>query len=117
MTLDAAKPVSFNSARFLVSAARLAECPPDAGREVAFAGRSNAGKSSAINCITANGKLARTRHPNTALIAAAMKEAPKLSRYEASTRGSIVVCQNCFQLIIPEWMNTVDSGMSTRMPR
>ena len=60
MTLDAPKPVSFNSARFLVSAARLAECPPDAGREVAFAGRSNAGKSSAINCITANGKLART---------------------------------------------------------
>ncbi len=54
------KPLSFNSARFLVSASRLEECPPDTGAEVAFAGRSNAGKSSAINCITTNGKLART---------------------------------------------------------
>ncbi|MDX1634529.1 MAG: ribosome biogenesis GTP-binding protein YihA/YsxC [Marinobacter sp.] len=55
-----AKAISFNSARFLVSASRLEECPPDQGAEVAFAGRSNAGKSSAINTITANGKLART---------------------------------------------------------
>ncbi|WP_404365339.1 ribosome biogenesis GTP-binding protein YihA/YsxC [Marinobacter sp.] len=54
------KPISFNSARFLVSASRLSECPPDTGAEVAFAGRSNAGKSSAINTITVNGKLART---------------------------------------------------------
>ncbi|MCK7550464.1 ribosome biogenesis GTP-binding protein YihA/YsxC [Marinobacter goseongensis] len=54
------KPVSFNSARFLISASKLEECPPDTGAEVAFAGRSNAGKSSAINSITAHGKLART---------------------------------------------------------
>ncbi|WP_152205452.1 ribosome biogenesis GTP-binding protein YihA/YsxC [Marinobacter changyiensis] len=55
-----AKTISFNSARFLVSASRFEECPPDTGAEVAFAGRSNAGKSSAINSITVNGKLART---------------------------------------------------------
>lgn len=55
-----AKTISFNSARFLISASRLDECPPDTGAEVAFAGRSNAGKSSAINSITAIGKLART---------------------------------------------------------
>ncbi|MET4025443.1 GTP-binding protein [Marinobacter sp. MBR-99] len=54
------KSVSFNSARFLISASKLDECPPDIGAEVAFAGRSNAGKSSALNAITANGKLART---------------------------------------------------------
>ncbi|HLV76914.1 MAG TPA: ribosome biogenesis GTP-binding protein YihA/YsxC [Marinobacter sp.] len=54
------KSLSYNSARFLVSASRLDECPPDIGAEVAFAGRSNAGKSSALNAITANGKLART---------------------------------------------------------
>ncbi|MEX2476266.1 ribosome biogenesis GTP-binding protein YihA/YsxC [Marinobacter sp.] len=54
------KPISFNSARFLISASKLEECPADSGAEVAFAGRSNAGKSSAINSITANGKLART---------------------------------------------------------
>jgi len=54
------KSLSFNSARFLISAPRLEDCPLDAGAEVAFAGRSNAGKSSALNAITAIGKLART---------------------------------------------------------
>ncbi|MDH3992715.1 MAG: ribosome biogenesis GTP-binding protein YihA/YsxC, partial [Gammaproteobacteria bacterium] len=34
--------------------------PPDEGWEVAFAGRSNAGKSSAINSLTGNKKLAKT---------------------------------------------------------
>lgn len=57
---DLIKPIAYNSARFLTSASRVAECPPDEGSEVAFAGRSNAGKSSAINAITVNGKLART---------------------------------------------------------
>ena len=41
----------YRRARFLTSAARLAQCPPDQGFEVAFAGRSNAGKSSAINAL------------------------------------------------------------------
>jgi len=44
----------------MLSAPRLAQCPPDEGAEVAFVGRSNAGKSSAINALTRNGKLART---------------------------------------------------------
>ena len=47
-------------AEFLTSAAKLSQCPPDEGWEVAFAGRSNAGKSSAINSLTGNRKLART---------------------------------------------------------
>jgi GTP-binding protein len=42
------------------SAATPDQCPDDIGAEVAFAGRSNAGKSSAINTLTDNGKLART---------------------------------------------------------
>lgn len=53
-------PISYNSARFNKSAAKLNQCPEDIGAEVAFAGRSNAGKSSAINTLTKNGKLART---------------------------------------------------------
>jgi GTP-binding protein len=52
--------VNFRQAQFLVSAPTLAQCPPESGVEVAFAGRSNAGKSSAINTLTDNGKLART---------------------------------------------------------
>lgn len=51
---------SFHQAQFLKSAPSLAECPPDQGVEIAFAGRSNAGKSSAINTLTRQRKLART---------------------------------------------------------
>lgn len=50
----------FRSALFTTSASKLSQCPPDTGCEIAFAGRSNAGKSSAINCIADNRKLART---------------------------------------------------------
>lgn len=42
----------FKQTEFLVSAASVAQAPADIGAEVAFAGRSNAGKSSAINAIT-----------------------------------------------------------------
>lgn len=49
----------FQSAAFTVSAAKLAQCPANVGLEVAFAGRSNAGKSSAINRLTGQKKLAR----------------------------------------------------------
>ena len=50
----------YPGAQFLISAAAPAQFPADAGAEVAFAGRSNAGKSSAINAITARKALART---------------------------------------------------------
>jgi GTP-binding protein len=46
-------------ATFLISAAKVDQCPPDVGHEVAFAGRSNAGKSSALNTLT-HASLART---------------------------------------------------------
>jgi GTP-binding protein len=48
----------FRNARFIASAHEVHELPSDAGREVAFAGRSNAGKSSALNAITGRRKLA-----------------------------------------------------------
>lgn len=46
-------------ARFMISAAQIDQCPPDIGSEIAFAGRSNAGKSSALNTLT-HANLART---------------------------------------------------------
>jgi GTP-binding protein len=52
--------IVFKSAEFSQSGSKLSNCPPDRGIEIAFAGRSNAGKSSAINSITENKKLART---------------------------------------------------------
>ncbi len=51
---------NYRRVEFLTSAAKLSQCPPDEGWEVAFAGRSNAGKSSAINSLTRNRKLAKT---------------------------------------------------------
>ncbi|NNF51782.1 MAG: YihA family ribosome biogenesis GTP-binding protein [Gammaproteobacteria bacterium] len=50
----------FPDIRFIKSAHKPRDFPPDSGREVAFAGRSNAGKSSAINTIVARRGLART---------------------------------------------------------
>lgn len=50
----------FPGARFLVSAAAPGQFPADFGAEVAFAGRSNAGKSSAMNAIAQRHGLART---------------------------------------------------------
>jgi len=46
--------------RFLTSAAKAAQFPESDTHEVAFAGRSNAGKSSAINTIADNKNIART---------------------------------------------------------
>ncbi len=45
---------------FLKSAQKATQFPADSGREVAFAGRSNSGKSTALNAITARRRLART---------------------------------------------------------
>ncbi|ALO44738.1 ribosome biogenesis GTP-binding protein YihA/YsxC [Pseudohongiella spirulinae] len=52
--------MNYQRAEFVISAAKLRDCPPDSLAEVAFAGRSNAGKSSAINTLTRQGQLART---------------------------------------------------------
>ncbi|WP_131782116.1 ribosome biogenesis GTP-binding protein YihA/YsxC [Legionella gresilensis] len=50
----------YSKAYFLQSAAKVSQLPADTGYEVAFAGRSNAGKSSALNCLTGVKQLART---------------------------------------------------------
>jgi GTP-binding protein len=72
----------FPDVRFLISAAAAAQFPPDDGSEVAFAGRSNAGKSSAINAIVQRRALART------------SKAPGRTRllnfFEVAPRGRIV---------------------------
>jgi GTP-binding protein len=52
--------ISFRQAKFVTSAFELSQLLPDEGAEVAFAGRSNAGKSSAINCLTNQKSLCKT---------------------------------------------------------
>lgn len=51
---------NYQQTRFLTSAPDIRALPEDSGIEVAFAGRSNAGKSSALNTLTRQNNLART---------------------------------------------------------
>jgi GTP-binding protein len=60
MTSETIKHNPYRSASYVISAHRLRQLPPDSGIEVAFAGRSNAGKSIAINTFTDQKSLART---------------------------------------------------------
>jgi GTP-binding protein len=50
---------TYPDVKFLTSAAEAHQLAADTGREIAFAGRSNSGKSSAINAITQRAGLAR----------------------------------------------------------
>ena len=49
----------YHNAKFILSCPNIAGAPEDEGIEVIFAGRSNAGKSSCINTLTAQKKLAK----------------------------------------------------------
>jgi GTP-binding protein len=49
----------FREAEFVLGATRIAQLPTDPGPEIAFAGRSNAGKSSALNTLCGRRALAR----------------------------------------------------------
>ena len=59
MTAAKPRPNPFARASYLLAAHNQRQLPADAGREVAFAGRSNAGKSSALNAICGQNALAR----------------------------------------------------------
>jgi len=54
------KTIHLSKATFTISAPDIRKLPEDSGIEVAFAGRSNAGKSSALNTLTNQKGLART---------------------------------------------------------
>lgn len=59
MTQSKKNPARYNIAQFEKSVPRPEQAPVDSGLEVAFAGRSNAGKSSALNRLTCQKSLAR----------------------------------------------------------
>ncbi|GAA6138002.1 ribosome biogenesis GTP-binding protein YihA/YsxC [Arenicella sp. 4NH20-0111] len=57
---ESALPLALRSPEFILGAAKPSQFPEDSLVEIAFAGRSNVGKSSAINAICNRRKLART---------------------------------------------------------
>ncbi|AAU38604.1 MULTISPECIES: ribosome biogenesis GTP-binding protein YihA/YsxC [Basfia] len=52
--------LNYHKTHFMTSAANIHQLPKDEGMEIAFAGRSNAGKSTALNALTNQKNLART---------------------------------------------------------
>jgi GTP-binding protein len=60
--LESARKLFAGSADFIWAADKIDGLPPMAGPEIAFAGRSNVGKSSLINALTGRAALARTSH-------------------------------------------------------
>ena len=52
--------LNYHKTHFLTSAPNIRSIPEDTGIEIAFAGRSNAGKSTALNALTNQKSLART---------------------------------------------------------
>ncbi len=58
--IDAGRKLFAAECRFFFASQRLDQLPPPAGPEVAFAGRSNVGKSSLVNALTGRRTLART---------------------------------------------------------
>lgn len=59
-TQQPARQFTLSAAEFVKEAHLVSEMPPDSGAEIAFAGRSNAGKSSVLNTLCNRRKLART---------------------------------------------------------
>ena len=57
--MSMAAPNPFARAQYLLAAHNYRQLPPDGGFEVAFAGRSNAGKSSALNALCQQNALSR----------------------------------------------------------
>src|SRR6266545_1756809 len=60
--IEAGRKLFAGEWQFAAAAGSLAVLPPMRGTEIAFAGRSNVGKSSLINALTGRKALARTSH-------------------------------------------------------
>ncbi len=104
-------PTRYNKASFIKSVPHAGLAPLDAGAEVAFAGRSNAGKSSALNTITGRKSLARTsKTPGRTqhLVFFALDETRRLVDLPGYGYAKVPLA------IKKEWAKTLQEYLSTR---
>jgi GTP-binding protein len=98
-------------ARFLLSSPDMAHVPPDNGLEVAFAGRSNAGKSSALNTLCGQKSLARTSKTPGRTQQLVFFELDKTRRLVDLPGYGYAKVSNKMQ---QEWERTLDEFLETR---
>lgn len=100
-----------SQAQFVTAAHRLDQLPDDSGVEVAFAGRSNAGKSSAINAICNRKNLARTsRTPGRTQQMVIFELEPGVRLVDLPGYGYAKVPQSLKR----HWEKTLDAYLRTR---
>jgi len=101
----------FARARYSLSAHNFRQLPPDAGAEVAFAGRSNAGKSSALNALTQQNALARvSKTPGRTQQLVFFEVAPQKHLVDLPGYGYAKVPQD----LQAHWQQFLDGYFSTR---
>lgn len=106
-----------HSARFLVTASRLDQLPAGSCPEIAFVGRSNAGKSTAVNCLAQQRRLAfasrtpgRTQHIN--LFAVGPRDAPDTLWADLPGYGYAAVERSARM----RWQEVMAQYLATRSP-
>jgi len=101
----------FARARYVLSAHNYKQLPPDQGAEIAFAGRSNAGKSSALNALTQQNALARvSKTPGRTQQLVFFEVAPHRHLVDLPGYGYAKVPQD----LQAHWQKFLDGYFSTR---
>ena len=112
-------PNPLSGAQFVLAAHRISQLPADKGAEVAFAGRSNAGKSSALNALTGHKGLARTSKTPGRTQQMVAFSLPPLAQGEAPLDARLVDLPGYGYAKVPEelrehWKQEIDAYLHRR---
>lgn len=103
--------LDFRKTRFITSSPDIKRLPPDIGAEIAFAGRSNAGKSSALNAICDQTHLAKTsRTPGRTRLINLFEVAPGCSLVDLPGYGYAAVSDSMKR----EWQKSMSDYLQKR---
>ncbi|MBU3827398.1 MAG: ribosome biogenesis GTP-binding protein YihA/YsxC [Candidatus Anaerobiospirillum merdipullorum] len=103
--------LDFRKTRFLTSSPDLKHLPPDAGVEIAFAGRSNSGKSSALNAICDQQGLAKTsRTPGRTRLINLFEVAPQCCLVDLPGYGYAAVSESMKR----DWQKSLSAYLQKR---